>query len=663
MITDVKGKVKNLKLAPSQRLIPVLEAIVNSIQACPGKASLKLELKRQETQISTDLESEKFQEIEEFCIIDEGIGFTPDNLQSFKTADSTFKSKIGCKGVGRFTWLKVFESVEIESVYKENEDFSKINFCFSIADPDIESISKKLCDSSVCQSRTSVTLRNPKAPFQQKLPISIFDIADEILEHCLMYFLEEKISSFELSSNTNEKIDLIEYFKTNFNNSVDRTEFKTGNQKFKAYYIRNYGRQRTHKINFCANSRSVSTFKPTDYLENIPSYFNDEDGKAFRYSIFIASTYLDDNVNQERTSFSIARTDELKDEDHPCIDSIIGELIIDCNGVFLEYFQPMLDQHRARVQSYVDHTGYEYRHVVKHKSEWVDKIRVGVSDEQLDIELHKLSRDFESELKTEANGIKKKLKESKSLSTQEYRDAYKKYSSAINDVGKSNLAKYITHRKSIIDLFGMSLDLQTNDKYALESAVHDIVLPLSSTSDDITNLSQNLWLIDERMSYHTLLSSDTRFDSVTNIPDASRPDVMLFNNPIVFGDDERQPKTATIIEFKRPMRAGYTEVDNPVKQVMDYAKKLRNTDKIETTKGRPLQLSKTVPIYCYIVCDLTRSIRDYCSDHSYTPTSDNNGFIWYHEGYNIYFEILSFDKVLEDAKMRNNVLFRMLNLQ
>lgn len=663
MITDVKGKVKNLKLSPAERLIPVLEAVVNSIQACSeNKARLELEVLRQTTQTTLDSKSDNYQEIESFRIIDKGVGFTDENLTSFKTADSTYKAKLGCKGVGRFTWLKVFESVFVDSIYKENDSFYDIKFNFSVENSDIDTV--KATPSHSGETQTIVTLANIKSPYQQKLPVDINLIADEILEHCLMYFLEDKIDSFILKSNTNESIDLIDYFKANFDCDVKKTQFKTGSKDFKAYYFRNYGRQRIHKIHFCANSRTVSTYKPTDYLPNIPVYFQDDTGKRFRYSIFVSSPYFDENVTQERTNLAIAQADELSDDNHPSIDSIIAELIIDCDGVFNEYLQPMLEQHRMRVQEFVDTKGYEYRHVLKHRPEWIDSIKVGLGEELLDIELHKLSRDFETELKTEAIQIKKSMKESRSISSDEYKKAYKRYTSEINDIGKSNLAKYIVHRKSIIDIFEFNLGLQDQDKkkYQLENTVHDIILPLSSTSDDVTNLSQNLWLIDERMSYHALLSSDKSFESVTDISSRDRPDVILFNNPIAFCDDKNEPRTATIIEFKRPMRDDYDDKDNPVKQTLGYAKKLRDKDNVNT-RGRSLYLAKGVPIYCYIICDLTKSIREYCADNSYTPTSDNNGFIWYHPKYNIYFEILSFDKVLQDAKKRNASLFRMLNLQ
>ncbi|WP_447060062.1 ATP-binding protein [Vibrio alginolyticus] len=661
MITDVAGKVGNLKLKPSERLIPLFEAIVNSIQASDSKGRVEVEVIRQRTQMSLDQESDQLQEVESFKITDYGIGFNAENIQSFKTADSTFKAQLGCKGVGRFTWLKVFESVSVDSIYIENKEYYKAEFDFSIEDPDLNSLKvTPYVGDKKCI--TEVTLLNAKAPYQGRLPIQLESYADAIIEHCIMYFLENKIESLIVKDNTGSKIELVDYFNKFYGNDIRTVNFTVGGNEFISYYVKSYKNQRIHKIHFCANTRAVTEYKPSDYISNIPEYFLDQERGKFRYSIYVTSPYLDENVNQERTEFSILKSEDYLDEERPAIETVIGELLIQCDSVFAEFLAPMIEQHLSRVSEYVEHVGYEYRSLLKHRPDWIKLIKIGISDDDLDVELHKLLRDFEVELKSEAKSIKKTLKESKSLSSSEYKNSYKKYAEAINDVGKSNLAKYVIHRKSIVDILELSLEIRDDDKYALENAVHDIIMPLSSTNDDVTNQSQNLWLIDERMSFNTLLASDKPFSSITNIEDNRRPDILIFNNPIVFGDDDRRPNTATIIEFKRPMRDDYTAEENPIEQVMNYAKKLRNSKNLRNRKGRHINLDSTVPIYCYVVCDLTDSIREQASDRNFIPTPDNEGYIWYHGVYNVYFEIISFEKVLSDAKKRNSVLFKTLNI-
>nr|WP_075519053.1 ATP-binding protein [Moritella viscosa]SHO17738.1 Putative uncharacterized protein [Moritella viscosa] len=663
MITDVEGKVRNLKLKPSERLIPLFEAIINSIQASAEKANIEVDVYRQQSQITLDIESDKYQDIESFRITDYGVGFNKSNFESFQTADSTFKSSLGCKGVGRFTWLKAFESIEVESCYFDNEEFKKRNFIFSIKNDDFDDAGELNVTGDNPTPVTKVTLKNVKAPYQEKMPLHLDCYAREIIEHCITYFLDNKIERFIIKDNVGGEIDVLDYFNINYSSDIIHSDFDVQNHRFKSFYVKTYNKQKKHKIFFCANSRTVKEYNPASYIPNIPDHFLDESLIKFRYSVYVSSEYLNDNVNQERTSFSISEKEDYLEDDRPAIETIIGELIIQCDGVFSEYLKPMLETHIERVTEYVNNIGYEYRTILKHKPDWIKKLKFGLTDDELDVELHKLFRDFEVELKSNASKIKHNLKESKVISSGEYKEAYEQYTSALNDVGKSNLAKYVIHRKSIIDILELSLDIQENDKYALESAVHDIIFPLNATSDDTNGLSQNLWLIDERMSYHNLLSSDKPFNKVSDIDDKQRPDILLFNNPIAFADDDKKPSTATIIEFKRPMRDDYTDSDNPIKQVIGYVKKLREPNKIKNNKGRYIHLAENIPIYCYIVCDMTRKIREFANDNNYIVTPDNEGYLWHHNRYNAYFELISFDKLVWDAKKRNKVLFKSLNIE
>ena len=55
--------------------------------------------------------------IESIEIIDNGIGFTDENRESFDTLYSDYKIEQGGKGFGRFTCLKYFDGLHIDSNY------------------------------------------------------------------------------------------------------------------------------------------------------------------------------------------------------------------------------------------------------------------------------------------------------------------------------------------------------------------------------------------------------------------------------------------------------------------------------------------------------------------------------------------------------------------
>jgi hypothetical protein len=80
-------------------------------------------------------------------------------------------------------------------------------------------------------------------------------------------------------------------------------------------------------------------------------------------------------------------------------------------------------------------------------------------------------------------------------------------------------------------------------------------------------------------------------------------------------------------------------------------------------KGQLIRpLTENVPAYCYIVCDLTAALETRLQDMSALRTPDNLGYYGYNPNLNAYYEVISYTKLLNDAKKRNRILFDRLNL-
>ena len=77
-----------------------------------------------------NLETDDASEIDNIIITDNGVGFNEQNFSNFKRGYTT--SKDGCKGIGRISFLKVFEKAVISSTYiGEDGNKYKIEFDFS----------------------------------------------------------------------------------------------------------------------------------------------------------------------------------------------------------------------------------------------------------------------------------------------------------------------------------------------------------------------------------------------------------------------------------------------------------------------------------------------------------------------------------------------------
>ncbi len=69
---------------------------------------------------------------------------------------------------------------------------------------------------------------------------------------------------------------------------------------------------------------------------------------------------------------------------------------------------------------------------------------------------------------------------------------------------------------------------------------------------------QNLWIIDEKLSYHHYLASDIPIKSikVADNNDNQRPDLIIFDPAFVLSEGEDQINSVVIVEFKRPGTSG-----------------------------------------------------------------------------------------------------------
>ena len=307
--------------------------------------------------------------------------------------------------------------------------------------------------------------------------------------------------------------------------------------------------------------------------------------------------------------------------------------------------------------------------MLSHKAEKVKKLPANLNRQDLDYELYKIEAEWKADVKRMGAEILEKKKDVTTM--DEYKQLYEDYLSGMNEIGQSELARYVVHRKSIIDL----LDVLTSkegleDKYANEDLVHCVFFPIRTTSDVVPSDKQNLWLLDERLAYHSYLASDKMFSSMDGVEatenESDRPDLFILNNAFAFSEEKDAPyQSISIVEFKKPERDNYIDNDekkNPLDQVEQYVEDLLG-GKIKNRKGRTIRINEQTPFYIYIVCDLTPSLVKILKRREFMQTPDGLGYFNFkNKRYNGFVVVLSFDKVKADAGKRNQILFDKLGL-
>jgi hypothetical protein len=439
--------------------------------------------------------------------------------------------------------------------------------------------------------------------------------------------------------------------------------FQIKGQEFSAVHLRLYGSDEPrHQVHYCAHSREVYEENLSKALPDLSGSLVDNEENHFFSATYISSPVLDSAVNNERTDFFLADLDPSLFPEEISREELRNGVVSEIRSALEPYLSALEIEKIERFENYVHRKAPQYRPLLKHGRSFLNSIPASVSEESLDLELHKAKLHYVAELKRESQGY---LSGNTSIAPEdgEFRDRYRQFTEQLSDFVKSELAEYIVHRKMVLDLLQKSLDIREDGRYYLEENVHGLIFPLRTTSDDIGYERQNLWIIDERLSYHRYLASDRPLSSLSPLESegTERPDIVVFNHAFAFVSDDRPFGSIVIIEFKRPLRKDYDDDENPISQVYGYVDRIRAGTTTDRT-GRPVAVAENTPFYCYILCDLTPKMRKFSQNATFLLTPDGLGYFGYNPNHKAYVEVISYDKLVGDARKRNQILFDKLHL-
>lgn len=418
-------------------------------------------------------------------------------------------------------------------------------------------------------------------------------------------------------------------------------------------------------ISYCAGNRIVKNEKIKEVVGLYDSAIETQDG-SFYYKCFVTSSYFDEHVAPDRYAFLIPD----KPEQDAQIDGLEQIYFDDIRNHVLdkvkEFLSPYLGENilagKDRLSQYIDAKAPYYKPLFAGLSDDEKVVNPTSTEKSIDLYLHNKLVEKEHQLIEEGHDI---LKVRTGESEEDYRKRVDKYFCSAQQLKQTDLARYVLHRKYILELLESALQRDDNGNYRKEDRVHEIIMPMRTTSDDVKFQDNNLWIIDERLVFHHYLASDKTFKSmeVTDCESNRRPDILvdnIFDNPLFVSEKDTPPfATLRIVEFKRPMRDNMESEDstkNPIDQCIDYVEKIRG-GKTTTKNGRPINVSEEIPAYCYVICDLTPSMQSVCKKHDFRKTYDSLGYFGYKSELKIYFEVISFDQLLNSAKERNAAFF------
>lgn len=673
---DLPGKIRTTQLYSSHGLQPVFEAVANSIQAIEdadepnGRIEVKIDRGGQ-----MSLSGSKIAEPpQSFSITDNGVGFTTPNFDSYFKAYSSLKANRGCKGVGRFLALKAFARVEIDSTYEENKKVWRRRFWFV---PTIAGIEKETLEEIKIKAKftraTTVTLVGWKERFRSASASRAETIAQRIVEYCLPHFINNNAPQMAVVDSDGQEYPLNHIFdEMKLKRHTD--EFKVGGCKFKLTHLMvPASRDQVHRLHFCANGWTVRNESIIDRLPELhtqPSPLRDMEhgGRQMYYAGFLSGTVLDECAGDERTDFAFDdETDLFGGENAVKRSDLMAKVVEKIDAYLSPHLKEVREQRDIRIREYVETDSPQYRPLVKHRPELLADIPPNLPPDKLEVKLYEANQQYNIELSKQYEELLQEG-DKKAVDRAQHKEQIEAFLEEWNEAGTAKLAFYVRHRKAVLDLLDQELALDQDGNYKLEDAIHKLVFPLKTASSDVRWEDQNLWIIDERLTYHQYLASDLEMrkygngKAVANAKD--RPDIIVFNRPIAVAedkDDQSKYESVVIIEFKRAMRDDYTMDDNPIKQVADYVEKLQ-TSREKDRRGRQILVNTETPFYAYVICDVTEKLEYIARHYGLRWTPDHLGFYGYHQ-IGVYIEVIPFTKLVVDARRRNKVLFDMLGFR
>lgn len=616
-------------------LQPLFEAIANSLES--GSRNIVISLDEEEK-----LDENQIGLIKGFTIEDDGAGFTDKNIQGFATLWTKNKYYIGCKGSGRFLWLKVYKNVHVHSEVAESNTLCDFDFNMDFSS---DSIVQKPSSNKILSNKTTMIFSGLLDEYKTKkkngqLYADLADIKERIIDYLLVKFFLLKNDNINFRITLKNLIDEISITTDDIPSLKTRDYLIKGIDDVLAsfsllYRFSNDGKN-SKKMCLCASNRSIKAYDGDDlgFSCNLP------DNASF--VMLVCSKYLDDRNSDDRESFDLL--DSLKSANllNPITISMIKKESINVmNSIIVEEYPNIEALNQAETESAIKEKPYLAPYIEAN----TDPIKSKKS----------LITAADAEYKKEKEGTKKvfsEMLESRNIDTKSFGEAVNKMSK----IAAIELAEYIFYRDSIID----GLKKAIIDKATNEEMIHNIIMKKNTDGHnyDEEKLLNNIWLFDDKFMTYSYIASDKTIKRITEemypesetiVNGSKRPDIFIAFDS---ADDGIHKRNAVMIELKGP-NADIDEKEKSLNELPKHIKIIRNN------------IPNIDYIWGYIITTIddnfkqTLDIRDHMHP-LFTKSDDSRAYYEFFEKINAHIYVLDLETIASDAKLRNSTFLEII---
>lgn len=664
---------QDVRVPKSKPLLPIFEAVSNSLDSIrdrSGKGTIRIKILREPDELDGTRGVPH-----SFIIEDDGIGFTQKNIDAFDQLYSDHKARHGGKGRGRFAFLKVFQTAQVDSVFEDVGQFKARQFTFDLAYSGQKGAS---AEPTTMPVKTRVTLSGMREEFAANTPRDPDIIAREFILHFFPVLLTNR--HVEIIVDDGTEIKLAEFFRTTLLIESQCEEFEIGSRTFSltSAKLRPKSRLR-HRLILAASSREVRG----DPLEKLIPVLGsgplntEQEPEEFLFVTVVEGKFLDDAVDPMRVAFTNEGEDteevSIGDDEEIAVPrpDLLGEpqsirhIRNEAVRIVRQQLEPYIaDAVRLRekaISNYMRRDGMGYHFLRSELPELAKGLR-SIDDQAIETFLHAAAYKERRKRSTEANQLLSATPKEKS--EQAYFEKWEKIVDSLGDVAKSDLANYVAHRRVILDLVSDVIKATPEGHYRREEVIHSIVFPKGQQSGLVGYEQQNLWLVDERLTFHEHLYSDISINRITAgaLESGQRPDLAIFASGFAsYHDGSKPPSQLVVIELKKPARDDASR-DDPVGKTLEYVEKLK-AGKAKTEGGAIIDIQENALTTVYLLADWTDDFRRYLRREDFTEMPGDVGQYRYRPIEKIMFIAMSFERLIENARRRNRIFFRKLGIE
>lgn len=608
------------------------EAITNAIHAHATEVICEFDSITNQVDLVEQIVTAK--KVDTIRIVDNGAGLNDANFESFCKYRSDYKKSIGCKGVGRFVYLKVYQFALFKSLLKEEQEERSFRFDLNF---DSDNFAKK--PETISENHTEVYLSklspnylNVERHVDRRIDLDLEEIREKVLINLIptLFFFKKNGKNVKITfiDKTTEEQTIITHddvpdFKEK--KFVVQERGGTKHNFCLNYFITN--EQGKLYSFYCANNRSVSEFSESDLKFTLPN--------GYSGFMLCESEYFNIHANNERNNFDIypVKTDIFSTLSWEMINEELKKVLTELIKIGIPDTENL---NRAKIQEIQEERPYLVNFI---------------AEEDIEIAGFLEKKKIIDNAKKRFDNAKEKVLTS--AGKEEYTDT------ELNDaiqLAQNELVAYVHDRVQVIERLKTLID----KKERVEQVIHNLFMEMRTDDDYYAVGKNNLWLLDDRYTTYSYAASDKRIREVlkgideengdTEILD-DKPDLSLF-----FSHNPNKPERlkSVMVEIKpfdyasKPDRKKFAGIQ----QLLDYVEAFQVKEKIEEVSA-------------FLITEIDDKLEKRLRGDDYTPlfSTESPIFHRFYKETGISIFVISASTLIKDAEARNKVFLDIIRKQ